>query len=78
MKDSTFAAFIVGFLGATGMFHAIHTDSMEAVEKENRTLRAKSAPLEFSCPQGMVRIATKADSGPWVQRCITAGKIRVM
>lgn len=78
MKDATFFAFVVGFLGATGMFHAIHTDSLEAVEKENRVLKAKLAPLSFECPAPMIKVAMQADGGLWVKRCVMAGKVRAM
>ena len=43
---------------------------IEDLEKENRALKAASSPLEYVCPEGQVKLATKSDDGPWVTRCV--------
>lgn len=78
MTDRTFAAFAIGFLGALGIAHAIWTDEREALQSEIRNLRTVADPLKFECPTGTVKLATKSDSGPWHQRCIGAGRAKVM
>lgn len=78
MSDKLLFVFIVGFLGGGGLSHAILTDNTEALERENRVLQAKVKPLDFECPAPMVKVAIKSDSGPWVRRCVMAGKVRAM
>lgn len=81
MKDATFFAFVLGALGAMGLFHAIYTDEREHMHRELKNLQTKVRaydPLSFSCPPGTVKIAQQADGGKWNGRCIGAGKIRVM
>ena len=59
-------ALVVGFLIGT----VVQRNYSDELEREIRALKAQASPLEYVCPEGRVKLATKSDDGPWVTRCV--------
>jgi hypothetical protein len=74
--NSAWAA-VLGFAAGAYLFHAVHLDASEALERELKVLRHTTQSLRtVVCEEGEVYVATRSDGAPWTVRCVKPGRVK--